>query len=123
MHGEPLADGVFCIQYTSGTTSKPKGVLLTQPLYIHGATYVAHCQRLTPASSFMSAAPFFHCSGSMHAVTTCLVSGATLHSMSAWDPEYFLRLVERHRGDTGHGIFFRDIVALGARRRASRLQR
>jgi fatty-acyl-CoA synthase len=50
----------------------------------------------------------------MHAVTTCLIGGATLHSMSAWEPEYFLSLVERHRGDTGHGIFFRDIVALGA---------
>ncbi|MDQ8729190.1 class I adenylate-forming enzyme family protein [Bradyrhizobium sp. LHD-71] len=112
--GEPLAGGVFCIQYTSGTTATPKGVMLTQPLYIHGASYVANCQRLTPASNFMSAAPFFHCSGSMHAVTTCLVSGATLHSMSVWDPDYFLRLVERHRGDTGHGIFFRDIVALGA---------
>jgi fatty-acyl-CoA synthase len=114
VRGEPLAGGVFCIQYTSGTTSTPKGVMLTQPLYIHGATYVARCQRLTPASKFMSAAPFFHCSGSMHAVTTCLISGATLHSMSLWDPEYFLRLVERYRGDTGHGIFFRDIVAIGA---------
>lgn len=113
--GEPLAEkDVFCIQYTSGTTSMPKGVMLTQQIYVHGATYVVHCQRLTPTSNFMSAAPFFHCSGSMHAVTTCLIGGATLHSMSAWDPEYFLRLVERHRGDTGHGIFFRDIVALGA---------
>jgi fatty-acyl-CoA synthase len=113
--GEPLAEkDVFCIQYTSGTTSKPTGVMLTQKIYVHGAAYVVHCQRLTPASSFMSAAPFFHCSGSMHAVTTCLIGGAALHSMSAWDPEYFLRLVERHRGDTGHGIFFRDIVALGA---------
>jgi len=114
--GEPLSDhqDVFCIQYTSGTTSRPKGVMLTQSIYVHGARYVVHCQRLTPLSSFMSAAPFFHCSGSMHALTTCLVAGATLHSVSAWDPDYFVNLVERHRGDTGHGIFFRDIVALGA---------
>ena len=116
--GEPMPDkDVFCIQYTSGTTNKPKGVMLTQPLYIHAARYVVHCQRLTPVSSFMSAAPFFHCSGSMHAVTTCLIGAATLHSVSIWDPEYFVRLVERHRGDTGHGIFFRDIVALGAKAR------
>jgi acyl-CoA synthetase (AMP-forming)/AMP-acid ligase II len=113
--GEPMSNkDVFCIQYTSGTTSKPKGVMLTQAIYVHGASYVVRCQRLTPASSFMSAAPFFHCSGSMHAVTTCLIGGATLHSISSWDPEYFVHLVERHRGDTGHGIFFRDVVALGA---------
>jgi len=49
----------------------------------------------------------------MHAITTCLLGGATLHSVSAWDPDQFLDLVHRHRGDTGHGVFFRDIVALG----------
>jgi len=36
--GAPLAErDVFCIQYTSGTTSKPKGVMLTQEIYLHGA--------------------------------------------------------------------------------------
>lgn len=113
--GEPMTEkAVFCIQYTSGTTSKPKGVMLSQAIYIRGASFVVDCQMLNPASNFMSAAPFFHCSGSMHAVTTCLIAGCSLHSVSVWDPEYFVRLVERHRGDTGHGIFFRDIVALGA---------
>ena len=105
--------GVFCIQYTSGTTSAPKGVMLTQQRYLQTAAYVVQCQRLTPATSFMSAAPFFHCSGSMHAITTCLLAGSTLHSVSAWDPDQFLDLVAAHRGQAGHGVFFRDIVALG----------
>lgn len=107
------APDVFCIQYTSGTTSAPKGVMLTQAAYLQTANWVARCQRLTPSTSFMSAAPFFHCSGSMHAMTTNLLAGSTLHSVSSWDPDYFLDLVQRHRGDTGHGVFFRDIIALG----------
>lgn len=110
------ADGVFCIQYTSGTTSTPKGVMLTERAYLRTALNTARCQMLTPSRQFMSAAPFFHCSGSMHAITVALTAGCTLHSVSAWDPEYFLTLIERHRGDTGHGVFFRDIVALGAER-------
>ncbi|WP_162685657.1 class I adenylate-forming enzyme family protein [Roseovarius amoyensis] len=79
---------------------------------------------LTPNRSFMSAAPFFHCSGSMHAITVCLLAGCALHTVSTWDPDYFLDLIERHRGDTGHGIFFRDIVEHGesARRRIRTLK-
>jgi fatty-acyl-CoA synthase len=108
------AADVFCIQYTSGTTSTPKGVMLTQAAYLQTAAYTARCQLLTPSRQFMSAAPFFHCSGSMHAITVSLLAGCTLHSVTAWDPDYFLSLVARHRGDTGHGVFFRDILALGA---------
>jgi acyl-CoA synthetase (AMP-forming)/AMP-acid ligase II len=118
------AADVFCIQYTSGTTSVPKGVMLAEAAYLQTASWVARCQRLTPSTSFMSAAPFFHCSGSMHAVTTNLLGGSTLHSASSWDPDRFLDLIARHRGDTGHGVFFRDIVALGdsARDRLSTLK-
>ncbi|MBL8697118.1 MAG: acyl--CoA ligase [Alphaproteobacteria bacterium] len=108
------APDVFCIQYTSGTTSTPKGVMLTEALYLQTARHVVRCQMLTPNRSFMSAAPFFHCSGSMHAITCTLLAGCSLHSVTAWDPEYFLSLIARHRGETGHGVFFRDIVALGA---------
>lgn len=111
---EPLeTPGVFCIQYTSGTTATPKGVMLTEALYLQTAAYVVRCQMLKPSTSFMSAAPFFHCSGSMHAITCCLLAGCTLHTMSAWDAELFLRLCQQHRGDTGHGIFFTDILAMG----------
>jgi fatty-acyl-CoA synthase len=106
-------DDLFCIQYTSGTTSKPKGVMLTEQMYLRTAAHCAKCQVLTPSSSFMSAAPFFHCSGSMHAITVCLLAGCTLHTMSIWDVERFLHLAQLHRGDVGHGVYLRDVVAHG----------
>src|SRR6202012_5565230 len=62
------------------------------------------------------AGPFFHCSGSMHAITTCLAAGCSLHSMSVWDPEALLDLVEHYQADVSHAIFFRDVVTLGAAR-------
>lgn len=112
----PERDDLFCIQYTSGTTSTPKGVMLTEQMYLQTALWCVRCQMLTPESSFMSAAPFFHCSGSMHAITVCLLAGCALHQMSAWDVEFFLRLVRQHRGSVSHGTFLRDIVAFGTDR-------
>ena len=111
-----LPDGIFSILYTSGTTSKPKGVMLTAESYLATARYAASCQRLTPSSRFLSPAPFFHCSGSMHAITTCLIAGCTLHSMANWDPERLVDLAERHHTDVSHGVFFRDVLALGVER-------
>ena len=109
-------DDVFCIQYTSGTTSIPKGVMLSDSAYIATAAYVARCQRLTPSSRFISAGPFFHCSGSMHALTVCLLAGCTLTSMSVWDPERFVAQVAEHRCDVSHMVYYRDVLALGSER-------
>lgn len=111
--GPPTPADLMFIQYTSGTTSAPKGVMLTEPAYLHTAANCARVQRLTPSSQFMSATPMFHCSGSMHALSTCLVAGATLHTMSVWDVEKFLHLARHYRGDVGHGIFMRDVLSYG----------
>jgi len=108
----PSIEDLMCIQYTSGTTSLPKGAMLLNKSYLKTAAYVARCQTLTPQSEFISAAPFFHCSGTMHAITVCLLSGATLNAMSAWDPELFLDLVQKHQCDVSHMVYFRDVLAL-----------
>ena len=115
------ADGLLCIQYTSGTTALPKGAMLTLAAYLQTAAYVARCQRLTPNSSFISAAPFFHCSGTMHAITVCLLAGCTLNALSSWDPERFLDETQRHRCDVSHMVYYRDVLALGAARARPKL--
>jgi fatty-acyl-CoA synthase len=123
-HAPPLAataDDLLCIQYTSGTTALPKGAMLTNRSYLQTAAYVARCQRLTPSSRFISAAPFFHCSGTMHAITVCLVAGCTLHAMSAWDPERFCDETARYACDVSHMVYYRDVLALGAGRARPRL--
>jgi acyl-CoA synthetase (AMP-forming)/AMP-acid ligase II len=119
-HGSPR-DDLLCIQYTSGTTALPKGAMLTTAAYLATAAYVARCQRLTPSSRFISGAPFFHCSGTLHAITVCLLAGCTLTAMSAWDPERFLEETARHGCDVSHMVYYRDVLALGAGRARPRL--
>jgi len=109
-------DDLLCIQYTSGTTALPKGAMLTTRAYLATAAYVARCQRLTPNSRFISGAPFFHCSGTLHAITVCLLAGCTLTALSAWDPERFLAETARHGCDVSHMVYYRDVLALGVQR-------
>jgi fatty-acyl-CoA synthase len=118
----PSLPDLMCIQYTSGTTSLPKGAMLLNRSYMQTAYHVASCQGLSPHSEFISAAPFFHCSGTMHAITVCLASAATLNAMSTWDPELFLALVEKHQCDVSHMVYFRDVLALQSNQSRRQLQ-
>jgi len=114
-------DDLLCIQYTSGTTALPKGAMLTNRAYLATAAYVARCQRLTPSSRFISGAPFFHCSGTLHAIAVCLTAGCTLTAMPAWDPERFLDDTARYGCDVSHMIYYRDVLALGSPTARARL--
>jgi len=105
---------VLCIQYTSGTTSLPKGAMLGSAQYLQTAAHVAAAQSITPNTSFISAAPFFHCSGTMHAITVCQIMGCTLNSIDVWDPELFLWTTDKYQCDTSHMIYFRDVLALNS---------
>jgi len=95
--------------------------MLTNRAYLATAAYVVRCQRLTPSSRFISGAPFFHCSGTLHAITVCLLAGCTLNAMAAWDPERFLDETARHACDVSHMVYYRDVLALGAERARPRL--
>ena len=122
---EEIPADILSIQYTSGTTSTPKGVMLTHASYLSTARYIARCQMLTPSSRFVSAAPFFHCGGSVHAITVCLMAGCSLYGFVSWDPEYFLDVIAEHGCDVCHAAFYRDIFDLDpamVRRKLSTLQ-
>ena len=90
--------------------------MLTDASYLRTAEFVARAQLLTPATQFLSGSPFFHCSGSMHAITVCQVAGCTLHTMTRWDPELAATLTARFHCTVSHNLFFRDVLALDTSR-------
>ncbi len=76
----PLPDehDPLLIQFTSGTTSRPKGVVLTQHAMLRNAASVAGRLRATPADRYLNNRPFFHVAGTTLTLLVCLCSGATL---------------------------------------------
>lgn len=105
--------GVAAVLSTSGTTSAPKGVMLTHDGLIRLARALGDRQGLGPDERFISIAPFFHCSGFMHALLTCLVTGTTLFATSRYDPHEFWQILVREQATAYHGFIepLRDLAA------------
>ncbi|WP_113701825.1 AMP-binding protein [Nonomuraea lactucae] len=90
-------EDVLLIQYTSGTTSTPKGVLLTHRGMCADAFFSGGRMGLRPADRYHSARPFFHAAGSTLSVLSCLQHVATLVTMDRFEPGEALRLMEEER--------------------------
>ncbi|HZZ48080.1 MAG TPA: AMP-binding protein [Pseudonocardia sp.] len=82
--GSPLS-----VLYTSGTTSRPKGVLITQAAYLHVGDVVAGHLRLRPDDRHLVVLPLFHGNAQYYSSMSALVTGASIalapkFSASAW---------------------------------------
>jgi fatty-acyl-CoA synthase len=88
---------VAMMQYTSGTTGFPKGVMLTHYNLINQAR--VSCARADlGAERQVTAMPFFHIAGSLCGVIYCLYLGGALIPLVIFDPLKYLELLEREKG-------------------------
>ncbi len=90
-------DDVLLIQYTSGTTSFPKGVLLRHRNMLPNGFFSGLRMGLRPGDRFHSARPFFHVAGTTLSILSCLQHCTTLVSMDRFEPGEALRLIEAER--------------------------
>ena len=91
------ANDVLLIQYTSGTTSFPKGVMLTHRNMLGNAWFSGGRIGFRVADRYHSARPFFHVAGSTLSVLSALQHVVTLVTMDRFEPEEALRLMETER--------------------------
>jgi fatty-acyl-CoA synthase len=86
-------DDVLLIQYTSGTTSYPKGVMLTHDNMLRNAACVCERFDLRAGDRYYSARVFYHVAGTTLSLLAALVSGACLVSSPHFEPGEALRLM------------------------------
>ena len=75
---KPAALDVAGMLYTSGTTGKPKGVMLTHAGYLYGAEIFARATALTSNDRHIIPLPLHHAAAQCHAMTPSLVAGASI---------------------------------------------
>ncbi|MEI1421601.1 AMP-binding protein [Bacillus cabrialesii] len=97
-------DDVINMQYTSGTTGFPKGVMLTHFNVINNAANIAECMGLTSQDRLCIPVPFFHCFGCVLGILACVSVGAAMIPIQEFDPVTVLKTVEKEKCTALHGV-------------------
>jgi long-chain acyl-CoA synthetase len=88
-------EDVAYLTYTSGTTGPPKGAMNTHGNVVFNSEVYRHCWKLTPSDVMLGVAPFFHVTGMVGHIGTCIASGTPLVLYYRFDPKTTFQMIER----------------------------
>ena len=97
-------DDVINMQYTSGTTGFPKGVMLTSRNIVNNGFWLAEGLALTPSDRLCLCVPLFHCFGCVIGVLGAYTHGACICAVESFDARKVLETVERERCTALYGV-------------------
>ncbi|MFH1628259.1 MAG: AMP-binding protein [Pseudomonadota bacterium] len=97
-------DDVAMFQYTSGTTSFPKGVMLTHNSIIRDSYLMGQRMTIESEDRLFCPLPFFHVGGAVISTLLALSNGATLVICETYDPESAMKMMEREHCTAMNGI-------------------
>lgn len=98
------SDEVVNMQYTSGTTGFPKGVMLTHTNILNNGYYIGERQKFTEKDRLCICVPLFHCFGIVLAVMAAFSHGATMVMVELFDPLMVLAAVQKERCTALYGV-------------------
>lgn len=97
-------DTVINMQYTSGTTGFPKGVMLTNRNIVNNGYWLGEGLALTPRDKLCVPVPFFHCFGCVIGVLGAYSHASALVPLETFDPLRALQYIESERCTTLFGV-------------------
>jgi fatty-acyl-CoA synthase len=95
---------VVNMQYTSGTTGFPKGVMLTHHNIVNNGYFTGEGMKFTAKDKLCCCVPLFHCFGVVLATMNCLTHGSTQVMVERFDPLVVLASVSKERCTALYGV-------------------
>ena len=92
------------MQYTSGTTGFPKGVMLTHYNVVNNGKCIGDRMDLSTADRMMIQVPMFHCFGMVLAMTASMTHGATILPLPYFSPKPALTCIHQEHITAFHGV-------------------
>ena len=97
-------DDVCNMQYTSGTTGFPKGVMLTHYNVVNNGKSIGDRMGLSTADRMMIQVPMFHCFGMVLSMTSSVTHGATMCPMPYFSAKSSLACINQERITCFNGV-------------------
>ena len=97
-------DDVCNMQYTSGTTGFPKGVMLTHRNVVNNGKCIGDRLGLSTADRMMIQVPMFHCFGMVLSMTSCVTHGATMCPMPYFSAKSSLSCINQEKITCFNGV-------------------
>lgn len=104
LRGMTTCHDVVNMQYTSGTTGFPKGVMLTHHNIANNGYLTGVHMKFTPEDKCCICVPLFHCFGVVLATMCCLTHGSTQVMVERFDPLITLASIHKERCTVLHGV-------------------
>ena len=97
-------DDVANMQYTSGTTGFPKGVMLTHYNVVNNGKCIGDRMGMSTADRMMIQVPMFHCFGMVLSMTNCMTHGATMSPMPYFSAKNSLACINQEKITAFNGV-------------------
>ena len=97
-------DSLSQIQFTSGTTGRPKGVQLPNWILANQGVQLAARAALTAEDRYVNPMPMFHCGGCVVGTLNVLAAGACQHPIVTFEPAAICATIETERATALAGV-------------------
>jgi malonyl-CoA/methylmalonyl-CoA synthetase len=98
------------ILYTSGTTGRSKGAMLSQENLASNARTLLEYWRFTPSDALIHALPIYHAHGLFVAINTLLMAGGRMLFLPKFDADLILKLIPRATSLMGVPTFYTRLL-------------